>query len=196
VWTCVDAGAHTVLVKTRNQGNWDLAIHNHNAIVDTFNYLVAAASTFVTKPLSLVPLAVPCSDAEGLALLHKTPALYQLGISTPITSDASPSTIAKEFLPEEWTGNTKLQTQDMSQLPKALVEGSEPPDPEFIKLGEILEQFDTSTKGYNCLEIPGAPLKNPDEYVGLVVRASHTRSLTPVPCYLPVASCMTCWLMT
>ena len=86
--------------------------------------VVRCFSIFVTKPLSTIPLAVPRPINEGLDLLHKTPALYQLGISTPITSDASPSIIAKGFLPEGWTEDTELQVQDMSQLPKALVEGT------------------------------------------------------------------------
>ncbi|KAH8083522.1 hypothetical protein HD553DRAFT_324434 [Filobasidium floriforme] len=156
----VDTGANTMLVNTRTQGNWELAIHNHNAVVDEFNYLVAAASTFVTKPLSTTPLAVLRPTNKGLDLLHKTPALYQLGISRPITSDASPSTIAKGFLPEGWTEDTELEVQDMSQLPKALVEGTKPPETRNIALGEALTQFDTSAKGYNCLEIPGSPLQN------------------------------------
>ncbi|KAG7529019.1 hypothetical protein FFLO_05812 [Filobasidium floriforme] len=152
-----------MLVNTRTQGNWELAIHNHNTVVDKFNYLIAAAFTFVTKLLSTIPLAVPGPTNEGLDLLHKTPALYRLGISTPITSDASPSTIAQGFLPEGWTEDAELEVQDMSQLPKALVEGTKPPDTRNIALGEVLAQFDMSAKGYNCLEIPGSPLQNAED---------------------------------
>lgn len=125
--------------------------------------VVRCFSIFVTKPLSTIPLAVPRPTNKGLDLLHKTPALYQLGVSTLITSNASPSTIAKGFLPEGWTEDTELQVQDVSQLPKALVEGTQPPNTRNIALGEVFAQFDTSAKGYNCLEIPGSPLQNAEE---------------------------------